>query len=253
MKFSYLGSGSKGNAALVEAGDTLVMLDCGFSVAQAESRLERLSRSAQDIDAIVVTHEHSDHLGGVARFSRRHDIPVWMTSGTWAAARDKQIPHLHLFNSHQTFSVGNLTLRPMPVPHDAREPCQFVFDDGQHRLAILTDTGHITPHIEERLAQCDALVIEFNHDYGMLMLGPYPRKVKERVAGNLGHLNNCQAAEVIGRLTLSRLQHLVAVHVSEVNNTQALAMGALSDVLGDDADRVEFASQKNGLGWRELA
>jgi phosphoribosyl 1,2-cyclic phosphodiesterase len=141
----------------------------------------------------------------------------------------------------------------MPVPHDAREPCQFVFDDGRHRLAILTDTGHITPHIEDRLAECDALVIEFNHDYGMLMLGPYPRKVKDRVAGDTGHLNNRQAAEVIGRLTVARLQHLVAVHISEVNNTQALVMSALTDVLGDDAHRVEFACQKNGLGWRELA
>jgi phosphoribosyl 1,2-cyclic phosphodiesterase len=252
LKFSYLGSGSKGNAALVEAGSTLVMVDCGFSVTQVESRLSRLSRSARDVDAIVVTHEHSDHLGGVARLARRYEIPVWMTAGTWAAARDKQIPSLHLFNSHETFRVGDLTLRPMPVPHDAREPCQFVFDDGQHRLAILTDTGHITPHIEERLAQCDALVIEFNHDYDMLMLGPYPQKVKQRVAGNLGHLNNRQAAEMIGRLDFSRLQHLVAVHISEVNNSVTLAMSALSDALGDDAQRVEFAGQKSGLGWREL-
>ncbi|MGI9265025.1 MAG: MBL fold metallo-hydrolase [Gammaproteobacteria bacterium] len=253
MKFSYLGSGSKGNAALVEAGSTLVMVDCGFSVTQVESRLDRLSRSARDIDAIVVTHEHSDHLGGVARLARRYELPVWMTAGTWAAARDKKIPSLHLFNSHQTFSVGDLTLRPMPVPHDAREPCQFVFDDGQRRLAILTDTGHITPHIVERLEQCDALVIEFNHDYEMLMLGPYPQKVKQRVAGNLGHLNNRQAAEMVGRLDLSKLQHLVAVHISEVNNSVTHAMKALSDELGEDAQRVEFAGQKTGLGWRELA
>ncbi len=253
MKFSYLGSGSKGNAALVESGDTLVMLDCGFSVAEAENRLARLSRSPADIDAILVTHEHSDHIGGVARFSRRHDVPVWMTAGTWAAARDKGVPDLRLFNCHQKFEVGELTLRPMPVPHDAREPCQFVFDDGHRRLGILTDTGHITPHIEERLAACDALVIECNHDLDRLMIGPYPRRVKERVAGQLGHLNNHQAAHLVAGVDVARLQHLVAVHISEINNTCELAKAALEEAMGTAAEMVEFADQEAGLEWRELA
>lgn len=252
MRFAYLGSGSKGNAALVEAGGTTVMLDCGFSVAEVEARLARLGRAPGDVDAVVVTHEHSDHIAGVARFARRHRVPVWMTPGTWAATRDRDIPDLRLFSCHQPFELGDLELEPMPVPHDAREPCQFVFSDGASRLGILTDAGHVTAHISARLKTCDALVIECNHDVDMLLDGPYPRHLKERVVGQLGHLNNGQAGDLVAGLESRRLQHVVAVHVSEVNNTPALARGALAAGLGCDPAEIELACQAGGLNWLTL-
>jgi phosphoribosyl 1,2-cyclic phosphodiesterase len=252
LRFAYLGSGSKGNAALVEAGSTTVMLDCGFAVAETESRLARLGRDPADIAAILVTHEHSDHIGGVARFARRHRVPVWMTAGTWAAARDRDIPNLRLFSCHEPFAIGDLELAPMPVPHDAREPCQFVFSDGARRLGILTDTGHVTPHVAGLLAECDALVIECNHDLDMLLSGPYPQSLKRRVAGQLGHLNNDQARDLAAGLRHDRLQHVVAVHVSEVNNTAVLARGALADGLGCAPEDIELACQGGGLGWHRL-
>jgi len=252
IRFSYLGSGSKGNSALVCSGDTCVMVDCGFSVTAAEIRLARLGRAASGIDAILVTHEHSDHIAGVARMARRHDIPVWMTPGTYAAARDRDIDNLTLFNCHEPFEIGDLRVEPMPVPHDAREPCQFVFSDGSRRLGILTDTGHVTRHIAECLSGCDGLVVECNHDLGMLMRGPYPMKVKQRVAGDLGHLNNGQSAALIGAIDTDRLQHLVAVHISETNNTRQLALQALGMALGAGQYEIAAACQDGGLDWRQI-
>ncbi len=252
MRFSYLGSGSKGNSALVGSGDTCVMIDCGFSVAAAETRLARLGVAVGDIAAVLVTHEHSDHIGGVARLARRYGIAVWMTPGTFAAAPDKDIPGLNLFSCHESFEVGDLRIEPMPVPHDAREPCQFVFGDGDRRLGILTDTGHITRHIAERLSGCDALVIECNHDLDMLMRGPYPMTVKRRVAGDLGHLNNSQSAALIHDLDTGCLQHLVAVHISETNNTRDLALEALASALGVPQNEIGAAGQEGGLDWRRI-
>ena len=252
MDFAYLGSGSKGNAALIEAGSTTLMLDCGFSVTEAESRLERLGRKPSEIDGIVVTHEHGDHIAGVGRFARRHRTPVWMTAGTWRAARDRDVPDLRIVNCHERFAIGDIDLHPMPVPHDALEPCQYVFSSGRRRLGILTDTGHVTRHILEQLKRCDALVIECNHDVDMLMSGPYPRRLKERVVGHLGHLNNGQARELVSGIDAGRLQHIVAVHVSEVNNTDQLARVALAEGLGRGEEHIEVAGQSGGLDWHKI-
>jgi phosphoribosyl 1,2-cyclic phosphodiesterase len=252
IRFAYLGSGSRGNSALIESDGTCIMIDCGFSVAATEARLARLGRSAEDVDAILVTHEHSDHIGGVARLARRHRIAVWMTPGTWSAAPDRDIPEPHLFNCHENFEISGLLVEPMPVPHDAREPCQFVVSDGARRLGILTDSGHVTRHIVTTLSSCDALVVECNHDLDMLMRGPYPAAVKQRVAGELGHLNNEQAAELVAQIDVGRLQHLVAVHISDTNNTRELAIDSLAAALDVCGDEIEAACQNEGLSWREV-
>lgn len=253
LRFSYLGSGSKGNSALVEADGTCLMVDCGFSAAEAEARLDRLDRNPGDVDAILVTHEHGDHIGGVARFARRHRIPVWMTPGTWAAAPDRDLPELHLFSCHEPFVLDGIEVRPMPVPHDAREPCQFCFSDGARSLAIITDTGHITPHIVSTLAALDALVVECNHDLEMLKRGPYPASLKRRVGGDLGHLNNEQAAGLVANLDTDSLQFLIGVHISEVNNTSDLARASLATAAGAKQDEIEIVCQREGLDWRVLA
>lgn len=251
MRFAALGSGSRGNALLVEAGQTLLLVDCGFSLRETERRLQRLDRCAEQISAILVTHEHSDHASGVALLSRRHRIPVWSTAGTRAAC-GPDLAHAQVFSSHESFVLGDLEVHPFPVPHDAREPVQFVFHDGRCRLGQLTDTGTLTPHIEAQLAACDGLLLECNHDRAMLAQGPYPPPLKARVGGDYGHLSNEQAARLLGRLDGSRLQHVVAAHLSEKNNTPVLARQALGAALGCGAEWIGLAGQDDGLAWHEL-
>ena len=253
MRFASLGSGSRGNATLVERGDTLLMVDCGFSCVEAERRLQRLGRSAAQLSAILVTHEHADHIGGVARLARRHRIPVWMSAGTAVMHRDGELPQQHGFNGHEPFTIGELEIHPFPVPHDAREPCQFVFSDGARRLGILTDAGSVTEHMVRSLDGCDALLLECNHDPHMLATGPYSPRLKARVGGPLGHLSNQQAAELLRRIDCQRLQHLVAAHLSDKNNTPELALQALQAVTGGGDDGLCVADQAQGFAWRELA
>jgi phosphoribosyl 1,2-cyclic phosphodiesterase len=180
LRFGSLGSGSEGNALIVEVksivGTTRIMMDCGFGLAETERRLARLGLLPSDLDGIAVTHEHSDHIGGVARFARKHRIPVWLTHGTAKVLRDGSVPTalLHYVDPHQSFAIGDIHVTPYYVPHDANEPVQYVFSDGDKRLGVLTDTGTLTTHIEETLSGCNALVLECNHDLDMLMNGPYP-------------------------------------------------------------------------------
>lgn len=252
LRFASLGSGSRGNATLVEAGGTCVMVDCGFSVTETRRRLARLGKTPQDIRAILVTHEHSDHIGGVAAFARRFDIPVWMTAGTSVMHDASDLPSLDWFDGHTAFTVDALHITPFPVPHDAREPCQFVFSDGAVRLGILTDTGSITAHIRQQLDQCEALLLESNHDAAMLAAGPYPPSLKQRVGGRLGHLSNHQAAELLAALDTTRLTQLVAAHLSDKNNRPELARAALAGALGCAPEWVGIADQTEGLDWRQV-
>lgn len=253
IRFASLGSGSKGNGTLVESGSTRVLVDCGFFLREAESRLLRLGVEPGGLDAILVTHEHADHLGGVARLARKHRIPVWLTAGTFAGWDDAAVPDVIRFNPHQAFTVGGLQVQPFPVPHDAREPCHYVFSDGQQRLGVISDAGSVTPHMRERLSACDALMLEFNYDVQMLLQGPYPPVLKERVGGALGHLSNVQSAGLLSSIDCSRLQHLVLTHLSEKNNTPRLARAAACEALQRDEPWMICAHQADGLDWREIA
>lgn len=251
MRFASLGSGSRGNATVVEQGSTLLLIDCGFSLRETERRLLRLGCEPARVSALLVTHEHGDHIGGVARFARRYRVPVWFSAGTRAGCRET-IATAQVFGTHSPFAIGDIEVTPFPVPHDAREPAQFVFGNGAHRLGHLTDTGSLTPHIETQLSGCDALLLECNHDRTMLANGPYPPVLKARVGGDYGHLSNAQAAMLLGRLDCSRLQHIVAAHLSEKNNLPQLAGGALAAALGCSQDWIGIAGQDDGLGWRAV-
>lgn len=255
MKFASLGSGSEGNALLVAAGRTLVLMDCGFGLQDTLLRLARLGVSAEQLSGIAVTHEHGDHIGGVARLARRFNLPVWLTHGTLRSQPDAftGIAGLHEIDPHQAFAIGDIELTPYPVPHDAAEPVQFVFSDGARRLGVLTDTGCSTAYIEQILSGCHALVLECNHDSGMLMEGDYPYFLKQRVGGRFGHLNNQEAAAILSRLDASRLQHLIAAHLSRKNNTAELAVQALSGALDCEAGWVGVATQEEGFAWREIS
>lgn len=255
MRFASLGSGSSGNALIVESGATRLMLDCGMPLRETERRLARLGLAPQDLSGIVVTHEHSDHIDGVLPFARRHGLRVWMSYGTLRGASGDDLPEADVIviDSHSPFAVGDIEVRPYPVPHDAREPVQYVFGDGNLRLGVLTDAGMSTAHIESMLSGCAALVLECNHDEAMLAAGPYPAFLKERIGGPFGHLANRVAAEILATLDRSRLRHVVAAHLSERNNTPELARAALAAVLGCAPDWVEVADQAEGFAWRSLS
>jgi phosphoribosyl 1,2-cyclic phosphodiesterase len=252
MRFASLGSGSRGNATLVEADGTCVMVDCGFSVVEVKRRMARLGSAPERLSAILVTHEHSDHFNGVAALSRRYGLPVWMTAGTYAQHRNGTLPDPHHFSGDRPFVIGGLSVQPFSVPHDAREPCQFVFGDGARRLGVLTDTGCITPHIRQMLDACDALFLEANHDSAMLADGPYPQNLKARIAGRLGHLSNAQAAALLAAIDTSRLQHLALAHLSDKNNTPRHALATVSEALGCTPDWLSVAAQEEGLDWRQI-
>jgi phosphoribosyl 1,2-cyclic phosphodiesterase len=255
MRFAILGSGSEGNALVVEVGQSRVLLDCGFSVTETVTRLSRLGLNPQQLQAIVVTHEHGDHIGGVARLARKFSIPVFLTHGTLRSQNGalEDLTSVTEINPHRAFWIGEVSVQPYPVPHDASEPVQYVFSDGVRRLGVLTDVGTSTPHIEATLSGCDALVLECNHDTEMLATSEYPYHLKQRVGGRFGHLNNSEAAALLARLDCSKLQYVVAAHLSQKNNTRELAVGALTRALSGKKDKITVATQNEGLHWCEIA
>lgn len=253
MRFASLGSGSKGNGTLVTAAGTRVLIDCGFTLKETEQRLHRLGLEAGQLDAILVTHEHGDHLGGVGRLARRHGVPVYLTHGTARVWQDAGGLEVRRFDPDHAFDIGALRIEPFAVPHDAAQPCQFRLSHADHQLGMVSDLGHVTPHVVAHLQACDALLLECNHDVAMLADGPYPFSLKRRVGGHFGHLSNAQAAELLRQLDRQRLQHLILTHLSEVNNTPALARGAILEVLEDDPAWCRCADQSDGMGWCELA
>ncbi len=252
MRFASLGSGSRGNALVVEVGKTRILLDCGFGPRILAARLARAGLEPGDLDAILVTHEHADHVGGVAACARRFGVEVLLTHGTLASVELDDVA-VRVIDSHAPFAVGDMELRPFPVPHDAREPAQFVFSDGDRRLGVLTDAGCVTPHMVDILSGCDALVLECNHDATMLAAGRYPQHLKRRIAGRFGHLDNAAAAQLLSQIDRTRLRHVVAAHLSQENNTPALATRALAAVLGCTPEWIGIADQDTGCDWRDVA
>jgi len=252
VRFASLGSGSKGNGTLIDDGNTCLLIDLGFTIKEAVRRLGRLGVAPDDIDAILVTHEHADHIHGVAGFARKFSTPVYLTPGTYEAKSMGQLPELCKINCHSTFSVGSFEVTPVAVPHDAKEPCQYVLSSEGVTVGVLTDLGHITPHVQRSYQACDALLLECNHDPVMLEQGPYPYPLKRRVGGDYGHLNNTQAAELLDALDLARLQHLVISHISEQNNQPDLAQDAVKPLLADWQGSLVIASQAEGFDWINL-
>lgn len=251
MRFASIGSGSKGNATLVSHGKTTLLVDCGFSARETEKRLQQLEMTGADLSAIVVTHEHGDHINGVRVLARKYKLPVYATAGTAGCLAADVMDLVEEFSCHETFTIGDIEVQPFPVPHDAREPSQFVFNDGVHRLGLLTDVGRSTPVIEQHLSGCDALLLEANHDMELLDKSDYPEHLRYRVSGEFGHLNNVQAAKLLEKIDTSRLQHIVAMHLSENNNSPNIVVPLFAQALDCDQSWIGIAKQSTGFEWRE--
>jgi phosphoribosyl 1,2-cyclic phosphodiesterase len=257
LKFASLGSGSEGNSLLISAASEdqtcTVMLDCGFSVKEAERRLARLDMLPAQVTGIVVTHEHGDHIRGVFKFARRYGTPVWLSYGTSQAAQlDSHGVDLHFCKDDEPFSIGSLMLQPYTVPHDAREPLQYCIVNERSKLGVLTDVGHKTDRIIAALSGCDALVLEWNHDSEMLSNSSYPLSVQRRIGGLHGHLSNSVAADILREVDKSKLKLVIAAHLSRQNNRPELVEELMANVLGGAMIDVEVACQHQGFGWKEV-
>jgi len=255
MRFCSLGSGSTGNGTVVEvrSGTTTsrLLIDCGFSLRELCARLARVGLECDELDAIFVTHEHGDHIGCAVTLARRHGVPLWMSRGTWRAIGAPDLAQLHFARDGHAIAVGDLQVMPYTVAHDAEEPLQLRCSDGSSHLGVLTDAGTITTHLLANLQGCDALVLECNHDVALLAASSYPASLKERIGGRLGHLSNDTAAQILGACMHGGLRHLVAAHLSEQNNTPALARMALAKACGSPQDIV-VADPRLGFDWLSL-
>lgn len=254
LRFKNLGSGSTGNATVVEGRTGTVarrlLIDCGFGLRQLQARLAQAQLQPEDLDAVFITHEHSDHIGCALSLVTRHRIPIWMSQGTYAAIGAPDLEGLlHLAHDMHAIDLGTFQALPFTVPHDAREPLQVRCSDGVRHLAVLTDLGHASAHVLQQLRGCHAIMIEANHDPDLLAASRYPAFLKRRVAGPYGHLANTAAAEILRAVRHPALQHVVAAHLSVQNNAPPLARQALSGALGWPEAAIAVASPVQGTEW----
>lgn len=264
LRFASLSSGSGGNATLVEAWTapderpTRLLVDCGLGPRRLAAALQRCACTPADLDAVFLTHEHSDHVAGVRALQRRFGTPVWASAGTWDAvarsALDAPDPWpARIARSGEPITVGPLRLQPFAVPHDAAEPLQLVCSFGGWRLGLVTDIGEPVDGVAAALVDCDALLLECNHDAGMLAGGPYPVWLKRRIGGAHGHLSNDQSTALLAACRHAGLRHVVAAHLSLHNNTPPLALAALARALrSGDAASLQTADARAGCGWVTL-
>ena len=237
---------------MVQGGGTTVLVDCGFSVKQTTVRLKALGVSVERIDALLVTHEHGDHVGGVIPLAHRFDIPVYASHGTLRGLTERDLDQrlAHAFVAAESVTLGELTVLPVPVPHDAREPTQYVITHGELAIGILTDLGHVTPFVIESYRKCNAILMESNHDAEMLRTGDYPARLKRRIAGKLGHLSNAQAAGFLEDVIHDGLTHVVIGHISEQNNAKELLQRTFRE-LEKRVPNFAYATQTHGIGWTQ--
>ena len=258
MRFCSLGSGSAGNATLIEASQgithTTVLIDCGFSLRELCRRLARAGSAPEQLSAIFITHEHGDHAGCALSLARQYQLPLFTSRGTWRAigSPDFDPALLHLTQDGERLTLGDIELRPFAVPHDANEPLQLSASDGHRRLGVITDIGSLTPSVVQHLQYCNALLLECNHDEALLRASSYPVSLKRRILGSHGHLSNASAAALLKQCLHQGLRHVVAAHLSERNNSPALAAAALGEILDRPAADIPVASQTLGIDWLDL-
>ncbi len=241
MEIFVLASGSSGNSTLIRSNGTNILIDAGISRRQISWRLEAFGLSLESVDAILLTHEHGDHIRGLDVLCRHHEIPVWASAGTWKQLKVRS-PGGGELVSGRAMEIGAFQILPVGTSHDAAEPLAFVLEDDRTRVGYCTDTGIFTSLLRERMRDLDFMLLEANHDQDMLRHGPYPWHLKQRIASRHGHLANHQAVDALQSILSPRLRALIALHLSEENNEPAMATRALGECLP--------ASVALGLGGR---
>ncbi len=258
LRLCVLGSGSSGNAVVLESGGERLLLDAGFSCREIERRLAAVGAGTAGFVGLVITHEHHDHVRGALRFARRRGVPIWATAGTIEASRlaGEEDIELRLLSSSRPSTIGSFAVTPFGVPHDASEPVGLVVEasPGQ-RAGLVADLGSRSQLAWAHLAELDVLLLETNHDLEMLRSGPYPWPLKQRVAGRHGHLSNREAAEGLPELLCDRLRALVLYHLSRINNRPSLAVAEIGEVLARYGSRTELvlSHQFEPTRWIEVA
>ena len=257
LRFRNLGSGSAGNATVVEGGTGAqarrLLVDCGLGIRQLQARLGQAGLAPAQIDAVFITHEHSDHIGCARALALRQRIPVWMSHGTYSAIGSPDFDGLlRLAHDGQAIDLGTFEALPFTVPHDAREPLQLRCSDGAAHLALLTDLGHASAHVLAHLAGAHALLLESNHDPQLLAASRYPSFLKRRVGGDYGHLSNAAAAGILRAVQHPGLQCVVAAHLSAQNNHPDLVRPLLAQALGWAPERIGVASALQGSDWHAV-
>jgi len=235
LRLVVLGSGSEGNAVVIEAGGRRLLVDAGFSAREIKRRLAKVGLEPEDLHGVVLTHEHLDHVRGLNRFCRKRQVPIYATAGTAQELelRSEVRALVRPCRSGVPFEAAGFVVEMFSVPHDAREPVGVVVEDpaGGGRVGLVTDLGCRSRLAWSRLGGVHALLLETNHDLEMLRNGPYPWPLKQRVAGRHGHLSNADAAQGLSELAHDGLQHLVLYHLSQVNNLPALAAAVVGEEL----------------------
>ncbi len=252
LQVASLGSGSAGNALLVRSSSTLLLLDCGFTLKETTARMARLGLSPADINGVLLSHEHGDHIRGVGPLSRKFAKPVWLTHGTYNGLRDQRFSEVNLIHAHEGFDIGDIHIDPFPTPHDARESCQFVFRREAVRFACVTDLGTCTPHVQSTLTGVNGLLVESNYDETMLSNGPYPVSLQARIRSDFGHLGNVQAGELVKTLDHADLQTILLGHLSEQNNTDDAAASTMANYLPAGDQRVTVLQQHSCSAWFDI-
>lgn len=234
MRVCLLASGSKGNAIYIESGQSRILVDAGLSARELNSRLGGIGVDGGQLDALLVSHEHSDHCRGLGPMCRRFDLPVFIHPDTHAALpKVGRISDLRMFEAGDTLEFRNLRIETFSVTHDAAAPVGFVIDSPEGRIGIATDLGIATRLVNQRLRECRVLVLEFNHDEKMLLDGPYPWHLKQRIRSNHGHLSNSASAKMLGELVWDGLEAVFLAHMSETNNHPSLAEECAFETLGN--------------------
>ena len=253
MQFCSIGSGSLGNSFVVQDNDTLLLVDCGFGLAETEKRLANLNINAEDITAILLTHEHEDHIRGAFSLANKHTIPVYLTHGTFKMCAKKIKNSFDIeyrfIDSLATFNIKAIVVTPIVVPHDAREPVQFKFETDATSFAIITDLGYGSKNLIGSLSNVQSLVIEANHDQEMLNQSEYPESLKIRIGGRYGHLSNHEAAKILKEINAEGFKFIGAAHLSDKNNHPDIVKKILGDAIGKESSFVKIISQDHGIDW----
>ena len=236
MNVISLQSGSNGNCIYVEAGGVKLLFDAGISGNQVQSRLARHGRDAKSVNAVLISHDHVDHSRSMGILHRKFGLPIYATPKTYGAAKRYAvgaIDGLRHFQAGETLNIGKVVVETLPTPHDAADGVVFVVDDGQHRLGIMTDFGHVFDGLADAIASLDGVLLESNYDPDMLAKGSYPEWLKARIAGPTGHISNAEAAELLKTAASKRMKWACLGHLSHENNTPKLAMATHRKILGD--------------------